>query len=113
MDQLMISDLEVWTHIGVTEEERGGEQRLLVSMDLALDTRETAKNDDLKKSIDYASVAEAIRDLSKAERKTIERFAEDAAAMILKKFHPERVTVTVKKYAVPGSAFVSMTIERP
>ena len=110
---MTIHDLELWTHIGVPEEERKKEQRLLVTLEMQLDTDAAAKSDDIEKSIDYEKVVAEIRVLAKAERKTLERFAEDIAESVLKKFHPEQVTVTVKKFALPGTASVSLTIVRP
>src|SRR3990167_3064731 len=113
MDHLTIHDLELWTRIGVPEEERKAEQRLLLSVDMTLDTKAAAEGYDVKKSINYADLSQDLRALATTERKTIERFAEDAAGLILKKYHPESVTVTVKKFAVPGSAYVAITITRP
>lgn len=111
-DSLAITDLELWTHIGVTNDERETEQRLLVTIELSLDMKTAAKEDDVKKSINYLDLSNDIGLLAKRERKTIERFAEDTAAMILKKYKPKEVTVTVKKFAVPGSKNVNLRITR-
>ncbi|OGJ56411.1 dihydroneopterin aldolase [Candidatus Peribacteria bacterium RIFCSPHIGHO2_02_FULL_52_16] len=113
MDTITIQNLELWTHIGVSEEERAQEQRLLVSVEMTVDTKAAAKSDDVTKSIDYYQVSEELKKLAKTERKTIERFAEDAATMILDRFKPKNVTVSVKKFAVPGSDFVAIAIRRP
>jgi FolB domain-containing protein len=112
-DVLSITDLELWTHIGVPDEERALEQRLLISIALTLDTKAAAKADDVHKSTNYNDVTMDMHVLAKKERKTIERFAEDAAVMILKKYKPASVTITVKKFAVPGTKEVSITIIRP
>ena len=111
-DTLTITDLELWTHIGVPKEERATEQRLLVTVGLTVDTRAAAKSDDVKKSINYIDVADDVKALAQKERKTIERFAEDIAIMILKNYGTPSVTVTIKKFAIPGSASVALTIER-
>src|SRR3989338_531918 len=111
-DLLSIIDLELWTHIGVPKEEREAEQRLLVTVEMSLDAKADAKSDDVKKSINYFDVTNDLKKLALTERKTIERFAEDAAQMILKKYKQTGVTVTVKKFAVPGTAYVAMQITR-
>lgn len=111
-DILTITDLELWTSIGVPKDEREVEQRLLVTVEMSLDAKPAAKSDDVKKSVNYVDVANDLKELSLKERKTIERFAEDAARMILKKHHVRGVTVTVKKFAIPGSAHVAITLSR-
>ena len=113
MDTLTIKDLEVWTHIGVPDEERTQEQRLLVSIDLFLDTKESALHDDVSKTIDYFSVANTLHEAAKIERKTIEKFAHDIAEMILETYKPLRITVTLKKFALQGSRYSSLSITRP
>ena len=113
MDAITIHNLELWTHIGVPEEERAQEQRLLISVEMNVDTASAAKSDDVAQSIDYDRVSEELKKIAKTERKTIERFAEDAASMILDHFKPKSVTVSVKKFAVPGSDFVAIEIRRP
>lgn len=112
-DYITITDLELWTHIGVPADERAIEQRLLISIECLLDTKNSAKSDNIKKSINYLDLSNDIHKLAQKERKTIERFAEDSASMTLKKYKPECVTVTVKKFAVPGTRGVSVRIKRP
>ena len=113
MDSIRINDLEVWTRIGVPDEERQAEQRLLVSVEVCVDTRAAAKEDDVRQSINYVDVTEDIRALAATERKTIERLAEDIAQMILRNDRAESVSVTVKKFAIPGTTHVSVSIRRP
>ena len=111
MDTLTIRDLELRTHIGVPDSERASEQKILVTIGLQLDTKSSAKRDE--PSIDYDHIVAALKEIAQTERKTIERFAEDAASMILEQFRPDSVTFTVTKFAVPGSKQVELTITRP
>ena len=111
-DLLTITDLELWTRIGVPLGERQAEQRLLVTVEMACDVSAAAKTDDVKKFIDYAGVTEDLKTLARTERKTIERFAEDVAQMILKKHGADAVSVSVKKFAIPGAKNVHVTIHR-
>jgi FolB domain-containing protein len=113
MDSLYIQDLEVWTRIGVPNEERANEQRLLVSIELFLDLAPAAKTDDVSKSIDYALVASDVRALAGTSRKTLERFAEDTATMILKTYAPAGgVKVSIQKFILPDTKAVCLTIFR-
>ena len=111
-DVLSITDLELWTRIGVPAEERSIEQRVLVTVEMTLDTRSAAKADDVKKSINYFDVAQDMKALATKERKTIERLAEDIAKLVLKKYKPEEVAVTVKKFALPATSGTTLRICR-
>ena len=108
-DILTISGLELWTHIGVPEEERIQEQRLLIDIALHLESKGNAD----EVSIDYEKVAQDIQALGKTERKTVEKLASDIAEMILKKYSPESVTITVKKFPLACAEHISLTILRP
>ena len=111
-DTITITDLELWTRIGVTEEERTRDQRLLVTVTFPTDAAAVAARDDLSQGIDYADVVLAIRALAATERKTIERLAEDIASAILRNFHPASVTVIVKKFPIAGARNVAIQIHR-
>lgn len=111
-DLLTITDLEIWTHIGVPKEERASEQRLLVTVEMHLDTKAAAKSDDVKKSINYFDVSEDLKKLAQMEHKTVERFAEDIAQLVLSKYKSLATTVTVKKFAIAGSRHISLIITR-
>lgn len=111
-DLLTISDIEIWTHIGVQKEEREQEQRLLVSIEMHIDAKEAGKSDDLSKTIDYEKVRLNILELAKTERKLIETFAENISTMILNTHNMDSVTVTVKKFILTDTKEVSITIHR-
>jgi FolB domain-containing protein len=113
MDILSLHNLEVWTHVGVPDEERTKEQRLLVTVKMELDACAAGKNDNVQLSINYDDVAKAIHAIAVAERKTIEKFAEDIATMILSDFKPHAVIVTIHKFILSDAASVSITIHRP
>ncbi len=113
MDSIFIQDLELWTSIGITEEERANEQRLLMSIELFVDTRAAAKSDDIAKTIDYAAVASDVLSLATTPRATLERLAEDTAMMILKNHKPEGgVKISIQKFALPCAKSAHITIFR-
>jgi dihydroneopterin aldolase len=113
MDTISINNIECWTHIGVPTEEREREQQLLVSLELSLSTKQAGAKDDVSKTIDYEEVVHSIHKLAKKERKTIECFAEDIAAMVLMDYKPKGgVKVTVSKHIIPGTESAEVSIER-
>ncbi len=114
MDSILLKNISVRTHIGVPDDERRAAQEVLVTIELFHSLQSTAKSDALEKGIDYAEITEEVVSLARTERKTIERFAEDAASVILQKFKPQggvRITVTKKPLLPLESA--SVTIQRP
>ena len=114
MDTIYINELEVPTHIGITEEERALEQTLRVSVELFGSTKKAGESDAIEDTIDYDHVSQAIKQLGRdTERNTIEKLAEDIADMILAEYTPERVKVAVWKYILPDTRGVCVTIELP
>jgi 7,8-dihydroneopterin aldolase/epimerase/oxygenase len=113
MDTLSITDLVLWTRIGVPEEERKTEQCVHISIDLFLNTKKAGEEDSVKESVDYEKLSKDVRVLGEQERKTIECLAEDIAKMILEKFSVSQVRITIKKYPLPEARHVSITITRP
>lgn len=114
MDSILLQDIEVRTRIGIEADERKAEQTLLVSVELLQSIKPVAKSDDLSKGIDYARATMEIVKLGVTERKTVERFAEDAATMLLKQFKPAGgVKVTVRKTPPLPLQSASVTIVRP
>lgn len=113
MDSIYLHAIECWTHIGVTTEEREREQLLVVSVELFTDTRKVAASDSVNEGVDYAKAVELVQKLSGEERNTVERFAEDVANAIVKKFSVESVKVSVIKRPLPDVESVHITISRP
>ncbi|HXG47779.1 MAG TPA: dihydroneopterin aldolase [Methylomirabilota bacterium] len=113
MDQITIADLEVYLHVGVTEEERANPQRLLITLDMALDVRPAAASDNLAHTIDYAAVAQRVMDFGTGcHWELIEALAGDLAEMVLDEFKPESVTVEVKKFVLPHARHVAVRLTR-
>ncbi len=114
MDSILLEHIEVPTRIGIDEAERASEQTLLVTVELLHPMKDAAQSDDLTKGIDYARVTMEVVKLGITERRTVERFAEDAAAMLLREFKPAGgVKVTVRKTPSLPLQSASVTIVRP
>ena len=111
-DLITINDLELWTRIGVSDEERASEQRLLLTIVIPTDVSVVAKNDDLSGSLDYDDLVTVVHEVASTERKTVETFAEDVCVALLKLKGVQKVTLTVRKFVIPGTRDVSLTIER-
>ena len=103
MDKIRISDLEVFAHHGVFQEENQLGQKFLVSADIYLDTREAGKKDDLKLSLDYGTLCHDIKDMMEAENfMLIEAVAEHLGEALLLKYEMiEQLDLEIKKPWAP------------
>jgi dihydroneopterin aldolase len=113
-DTIIISDLEVSYHVGVTEEERSKPQRLLLTLELSTDFGSAVVRDELDRTIDYNAVSQRLLRFGKGrEWRLIETVAADIAAMVLKEFRPKTVSVEVKKFIIPQARHVAVRLTRP
>ncbi len=114
MDHIILSDLEVFYQVGVTEEERATPQRLLISLEMAHDFKSAAAGDNLADTIDYYAVAQRLLRFGEGcHWELIETLGVDIATMILQEFRPRSVTVEVKKFAIPQAKHVAVKVTRP
>ena len=114
-DLIRIVDLEAWAHVGVPDEERAQAQKLLISLDLGVDSiAHAAHTDSLSRTVNYFDVAQHTkRYVSEHSRKLIETLAEELAADLLKSYAIKSVTLEIKKFILPDTQYVSVKITRP
>lgn len=113
MSRITIVDLEVFWNVGVSDEERAKPQRLLLTVDMEFDFSAAAMNDRLTKTIDYYRVTQEILKFGEGRSwKLIEKVASDVADLVLSEFHPENVTVEVKKFPIPQARYVSVSLTK-
>jgi FolB domain-containing protein len=113
MSKITITDLEVYFHVGVPDEERAKPQRLLLTVEMIHDFSSAAATDRITKTIDYYAVSQQITALGKGRNwKLIEKLATDIADLVLGEFQPTAVSVTVKKFILPQAAHVSVSLSK-
>ena len=113
-DRITICDLEVHFHVGVTPEERGRPQRLLLSVELTHDFAAAAVTDDLSATIDYFAVTQGLLQMGDGRHwELIETLAVEIAERVLEVFSARTVTVEVKKFILPQTRYVSVKVTRP
>ncbi len=64
---IIIRDLVVEAHCGVTPEERSTVQQLAVDIEATYDTTPAVIDDDIKKAVDYEQVCQVIKDVARTE----------------------------------------------
>jgi dihydroneopterin aldolase len=113
MDQIILSELEVFIRVGVPEKERAKPQRLLVSAELDHEFTAAAAHDRLQETIDYQAVAVRLAAFGRRRSwKLIETLAVDMAETILREFKPKRVSIEIKKFILPGTRHVAVRVSR-
>ena len=114
MDRIVIKDLEVDAHIGVTESERAQPQRLLITVELDRDLAEAGRTDRETFTLPYDAVVTMVRKVvTERPYKLVEAVAHHVAETILFYNMAPAVTVEVKKFSIPRSQYVSIQIRRP
>lgn len=115
-DILSLRGLRGRAHHGVFEVERREGQEFVVDVDMGLDTRTAATNDDLSATVDYGGLAELLHaSLVRDPVDLIETLAQRLADVCLSEPLVAWVAVTVHKPAAPIRVTlddVSLTIHR-
>lgn len=113
-DWLKIHDLVVETKIGVFDWERNEAQKIWVDLEMPVDARKAAVNDDVKQTLDYGAFVTAIRNhVQHKSYKLLETMAEEIAGIATGPFGAQQVSVRVKKRTLPGIAEAVIEIVRP
>jgi dihydroneopterin aldolase len=113
MSKISIVDLEVFYRVGVPDAERAQPQRLLLTVEMESDFFAAATSDSIVDTIDYYAVTQKLLKFGEGrEWKLIEKLAADICEMILAGFKPQSVAVEVKKFPIPQSRHVSVTLTR-
>jgi 7,8-dihydroneopterin aldolase/epimerase/oxygenase len=112
-DQIFIESVHVPAFVGITPEERSEEQTLEISITMDWDISQAARTERLGMTIDYAEVHRRMFEVvQKKPRNLIETIAEDIAHMVLTEFHPNAVTVEIKKFVFKDARSVGVRINR-
>ena len=96
------------------ETERAQAQRLLVTLELEVNSMaQAAGRDDVALTVDYAKMAARVEEVvDEKPRRLLETLAEALATALLKEFAVVKVTVEVKKFVLPETRYVAVRIER-
>ena len=112
-DEIRIEQLEISARIGVPEKERVTPQRLTINISFwpYQQTRDLADN--IHNAVNYSVVADETKSFVLGQSvNLIETLADQVAAHLLKTFPIQKVTVEVRKFALPDAKYVSATVTR-
>jgi dihydroneopterin aldolase len=114
MDIIFIEALRLETRIGIYPREKAMPQTVELDLEVGIPAA-SAVDDDIRKTVDYAQLAERLREmLASRHFLLLESLAEAIATMILTEFSARRVRLSVAKLGVlKGAKRVGVRIERP
>ena len=112
--RVMIRGLEVWSMIGVPDEEREQAQRLLIDVEVVPASDFSELGDDIKNAVDYFALSQKVKAVAESgeERRLIETLATDIAAAAMEDSAVLKVTVRIRKFIVPDTEFVGVELTR-
>jgi len=112
-DRIHIEQLEVSTHIGVPEEERGAPQRLTASISFWPYHEAGDLADKIENAVNYSDVVEEAKNfVCDQSVNLIETLADRLALHLLKHFRIQKVTIELRKFPFEDAKYVSVTITR-
>lgn len=112
-DLIEVRRLEVWTHIGVPDEERAAAQRLLVSLEMVPVAPFTGLGDEIDRTVDYFVVAQQVKALAgERPRRLIETLAGEIADGVLAHHTVREVRVLIEKFILPDTECVAVRTVR-
>jgi dihydroneopterin aldolase len=113
MANISIVDLEVRYCVGVSETERAQPQRLLLTVEMQADIGAASRSDRLEHTIDYQSVADELRRFGEGRSwRLLEALVANLADSILSKFGPVSVRVEAKKFVIPQTQYVAVSVTK-
>jgi dihydroneopterin aldolase len=112
-DAIHVQALELFTRIGVPDEERATVQRLTVNLTMYPRRGLSGLDDTVENTVDYFVATSAVKEFaSQRECRLVETLAEDIAELLLSRFPLNAVDVELRKYILPDTAFVAVRIRR-
>jgi dihydroneopterin aldolase len=112
-ERIHIEQLEIFARVGVPEKERATPQRLTVSITLWPQHEAGDLEDKIDKTVNYSAVAEAARNFARDQSvNLIETLADRLAMHLLENFATQKITVELRKFALPDAKYVSVTVTR-
>ena len=114
MDQIHITDLQLRCIIGLYPEERREKQDICLNITMFTDLRKAGVSDDLRDSVDYKAVKQAVRRLAEESQfLLVEKLAAEVAKAVLGFAGVEKVRVRLDKPgALRFARSVAVEIER-
>jgi 7,8-dihydroneopterin aldolase/epimerase/oxygenase len=108
-----IGELEVFTRIGVPDEERREPQRLLIDLRFRIEHSFKDLEDMIERTIDYGAMAQCVTLwASEHSIRLLETFVANLAEMLMTRFQITEIEVSAKKFVLPNAQYVCAQTSR-
>lgn len=113
-DRIFIEGLTLFAQIGIYDWEQQIKQALIFDLEMAWDSRQAGKSDDVKDCLNYAKVSQFIIDYVESKSfLLLERVANEVAEQLQQQFHISWLRLKLSKpKAVAQARNVGIIIER-
>jgi FolB domain-containing protein len=112
-DEIHIEQLDVFTRIGVPEEERANPQKLTANISFWPSQQIRHLGDDIERAVDYSAVAAETKKFVRNQSVSlVETLADRLADHLLASFPIQKVTIELRKFALKDATYISVTITR-
>jgi len=113
-DIIHIQNLKIDACVGVPDAERAQPQTLHVCLTLEPNVNFAGLDDRIENAVDYAIVCAEIKAVtSERPRSLLETLAEEIAQRLLSRFPIWKLTLELRKFALPETDYVAVRIDRP
>ena len=114
MDKIKLTELTVYTIIGIWEWEKRNPQKVVFDIEMSTDISQAAKSDSIKDALDYKAISKRVKQFALENHfELIETLGDKVAEIILNEFDVSWVKLTISKpHAIRDSKNVSLMIER-
>ena len=112
-DSIHIEQLELLARLGVPDDERATPQRLALNLTIEPARDFRGLDDRIENTVDYFAVAQTVQTLAATRpRRLLETLAEEIAREVLDRFPVRAVSVELRKFILPDTAFVEVRLRR-
>jgi dihydroneopterin aldolase len=112
-ESIRIEQLEVFAHVGVTENERSKPQRLTLTITAWPNESFEKLQDDITRTVNYSAICAAAREFVRDRTDNlIETLAAHLASHLLEVFPIQKVQIELRKFVLPDAKHVSVSVTR-
>lgn len=113
-DEILVSNLALNLHVGVTDKEQAQPQRLTVSLVIRPLRGFAGLDDRIENTVNYSAVCAAVRAVAdrRPPRRLIETVASEIAEIVLTGFPVASVDVELRKFVLADTDYVAVRLTR-
>ena len=112
MERIIIKELSVTAHMGVTDKERIKKQKILITVSIVPDFKFHSLNDSIENTVNYSDIRGDIISIISTKRfNLIETVADKIASHIRGNYPVKNIDVMVKKFPYKDTKYVAFELK--